>query len=48
MLKDGVFYKPHGTDSLIDNSNITKSIFECLLKKGIAKKTDLKKIKKNK
>lgn len=42
MLKKGIYYTPFGKDSLIDNSNITEDIFDFLLKKGIAKKEDLK------
>lgn len=47
-LKDGITLKPYGVNSLIDNSNLTDSIAELLIKKGIAKKEDFITQKTNK
>ena len=49
-LKEGVVLRPYGYQSLIDNSNLTDSIAELLIKKGKADKTDftITTIKKNK
>ena len=40
ILKEGIVLKPYGVNSKIDNSNLTDSIAELLLKKGKAKKED--------
>jgi hypothetical protein len=40
ILKDGVVLHPFGVNSKIDNSNITDTIAEMLLKKGRAKQSD--------
>ena len=39
-LKDGVVLRPYGVNSFIDNSNLTDTIAELLIKKGRAKDSD--------
>ena len=46
-LKENVVLRPFGVNSLIDNSNLTDSIAEYLIKEGRAELTDFKEIKNN-
>lgn len=46
-LKENVTLRPFGVNSLIDNSNLTDSIAEYLIKEGRAELTDFKEIKNN-
>lgn len=50
-LKEGVVLRPYGVNSYLDNTNLTDSVAEMLLKKGRAKDSDFiinKQKKKNK
>jgi len=40
QLKEGVVLKPCGVNSRVDNSNLTDTIAELLIKKGRASKED--------
>ena len=40
ILKDGIVLRPYGVNSLLDNSNLTDSIAELMIKKGRAEKSD--------
>lgn len=51
VLKKGVVLRPYGVNSLLDNSNLTDSIAELMIKKGRADLSDFiqhKQIKKSK
>jgi len=40
QLKEGVVLKPYGVNSRVDNSNLTDTMAELLIKKGRASKED--------